>query len=125
MPRSRALPLLRSLESCCADVSWVATHREFQQALRQEPDVEVVLTDVTLPDGDWREVLAEVDSRAEVIVCVSKPERAFYCEVIQMGAYDVLSELEDPANLRNLLRAAAARHQMRRLSAAAKRKSAA
>ncbi len=119
MQRPRALSLLRSLEACSANVAWVPTRKEFQRALRNAPDVEVVLTDVTLPDGDWREVLEEVRSRAEVIVCVSKPERSFYCEVIQTGAYDVLSEPEDPANLRQLLRAASARRQMRLLSTAA------
>jgi DNA-binding NtrC family response regulator len=108
------------------EVSWVATHGELQQALRQYPNVDVVLTDVTLPDGDWRAVLEAVNCQAEVIVYVPQPERAFYCEVIQNGAYDVLSEPEDSANLSRLLRAAASRHQMRRLSASlAQRKSAA
>ena len=125
MPRPRVLPLLRCLEACSVEALWVATRRELQQALRQYPDVDVVLTDVTLPDGDWRGVLEEVNCRAEVIVCVSQPERSFYCEVIQNGAYDVLSEPEDFTNLRRLLRAAASRHQMRRLSALlAQRKSA-
>ncbi len=95
------------------------TREQMAQALRRDRDVQVVLTDVTLPDGDWRGVLEEVNSTAEVIVCASHAERAFYCEVIQMGAYDVLTEPEDASNLAKLLRAAAARRQMRRLSAAA------
>ena len=61
---------------------------------RSDP-VQAVLTDVTLPDGDWSSLIdalwhSHVD--AAVIVCARVANAGFWCEVLQHGAYDLLVE---------------------------------
>lgn len=121
MPQHRAAPLLKQLRSCGANVQWVTTRQAARQLLEAGEPVQLVLTDTILPDGDWRQVLddvAESSTQAELIVCARQPNRHFYCEVIQNGAYDLIAEPYDPHHTRRVIDAAAARAEMRRLGAA-------
>jgi len=54
MARERRLPLLAALESCGIDVLPVCDCNEGRRMLEIQPQVQVVLTDAALPDGDWR-----------------------------------------------------------------------
>src|SRR5713226_6056907 len=57
MARERRLPLLEALESCGIDVLPVCNCNEARCVLETQLQIQVVLTDTTLPDGDWREAL--------------------------------------------------------------------
>jgi CheY-like chemotaxis protein len=52
MAQERRLPLLEALESCGIDVLPVCNCDEGQRMLEIQPQVQVVLTDAALPDGD-------------------------------------------------------------------------
>jgi CheY-like chemotaxis protein len=72
MAQERRLPLLEALESCGIDVLLVRNCNQGRRMLEIQPQVQVVLTDAALPDGDWREVLqivAQAGINIEVIVC--------------------------------------------------------
>jgi DNA-binding NtrC family response regulator len=71
MARERRLPLLEALESCDIDVLPMCDCSEGRRMLEIQPQVQVVLTDAALPDGDWRGVLrivAQAGVNIEVVV---------------------------------------------------------
>ena len=95
MPRVRRLTLLAHLENCSREVLVVSNCKEARGILETRPPVQVVLTDVTLPDGNWASVLEDVvQSRlnSAVIVCTGLADTRLWCEVLQRGAYDLLVE---------------------------------
>jgi len=57
MSRERRLTLLEMLEVSGIDVLPVCDCNEARRMLETQLQVQVVLTDRTLPDGDWRAVL--------------------------------------------------------------------
>jgi DNA-binding NtrC family response regulator len=72
MAQERRLPLLDALESCGVEVLPVCDCNEARRMLEAQPPVQVVVTDTTLPDGDWRRVLEIVGQgrrKIEVVVC--------------------------------------------------------
>ena len=57
--------------------------------------VAVVLCDQTLPDGSWREVLRDVAGVANapvLVVASALADEALWAEVLNLGAYDLLSK---------------------------------
>jgi len=71
MAKERRMPLVEALEACGLDVLAVSDCKEARQMLEAQP-VQVVVTDTTLPDGDWRRVLEIVEQgrrKIEVVVC--------------------------------------------------------
>src|SRR6185295_5508192 len=74
MPEDRRLSLSKHLESCAMVALPVRNCREAFSAL-QTIQVEVIITDPTLPDGNWADLLAEAGrchSSAEVVICMRK-----------------------------------------------------
>jgi len=68
-----------------------------QQArtMLQQDEYDVVLTEATLPDGKWLDVLHLVrDSPQEVEVIVTDPQADahFWAEALNLGAYDLLAQ---------------------------------
>jgi len=62
MARERRQPLLDALQSCGVEVLAVCDCNGAGRMLQTHPQVQVVLTDTKLPDGDWRVVLDSVDA---------------------------------------------------------------
>lgn len=120
MARRRARPFLRRLRPVSGIVWCAQTCREVRLILREHPEVQVLLTDDALPDGDWRSILKEArqtQASPEVVVCTRQPHKSFSCEVIQNGAYDVLVEPLEATQVTEAVRAAAARNSIRRMAA--------
>src|SRR6266568_2140469 len=72
MAQERRLPLLDALESWGIEVLPVCDCNEARRMLEAQPPVHVVVTDTTLPDGDWRRVLEIVEQgsrKIEIVVC--------------------------------------------------------
>ena len=72
MAQGRCQPMLDALESCGIEVLPVCDCNEARRMLEAQPPVQVVVTDTTLPDGDWRRVLEIVEQgrrKIEVVVC--------------------------------------------------------
>jgi DNA-binding NtrC family response regulator len=120
MAPERSLPLLEALESCGIDVLAVCDCSEARRILETPQQVQVVLTDTALPDGDWRRVL-EIVLRAcpniEVVVCSRLGDYKLWMDVLELGGYDVLIEPYQHEDVKRIVGTAAARsyalpHQM-------------
>lgn len=119
MTRQRRGGLLGALEACSIDVLTAGDCNEANQILQGRNLVQVVLTDARLADGDWRNVLANVEQcrpNAEVIVCARRQEvKRLGTEVFESGAYDLLVEPYEEEEVRRILAAAAAKSYMHSL----------
>jgi len=106
MARERRPPLLEALESCGIDVLPVCDCNEGRRMLEIQPQMQVVLTDAALPDGDWRGVLQIVAlARAdiEVVVCSRLGDQKLWIDVLEQGAYDVLVEPYQREEIRRIV----------------------
>jgi DNA-binding NtrC family response regulator len=81
------------LEQLDVAVNAVVTLQQFQQSLQRDQAPEVVITGVSLPDGNWCDVLASTvraGSAARVLVCSRDADERFWSEAIWRGVYDIL-----------------------------------
>jgi len=112
MDRKRNLPLLDVLESCGIEVLAVCDCHEARRMLETRPSVHVVVTDTTLPDGDWRrvlEIMARSSPNIEVIVHSRLGDHKLWLDVLEQGGYDVLVEPFHYEEVQRIVEAAAAR----------------
>jgi DNA-binding NtrC family response regulator len=73
-------------------VQLAASLQEFQQQIRRTR-AEVVITGVSLPDGNWCDVLTSTvraDSAARVLICSREADERFWSEAIWRGVHDIL-----------------------------------
>jgi DNA-binding NtrC family response regulator len=104
MPPERRQSLLEHFKECNVGVLSVSTCSEMRQVLETGFLAQVVFTDVNLPDGNWRDILTEVEksgSGADVVVCSRVDDVALWLEVLEHGCYDLLVE---PYNRHDLQR---------------------
>jgi DNA-binding NtrC family response regulator len=83
----------KQLDRLDVAVQPVVNLQEFQQLLRPEQAPEVVITGVSLPDGNWCDVLASTvraGSPARVLVCSRDVDERFWSEAIWRGVHDIL-----------------------------------
>ena len=93
MAQERRLPLLDVLESCGIEVVPAGNCNEARRML--ETQIQVVLTDRALPDGDWRavlEIVAQDRANVQVVVCSRLGDHTLLIDVLEQGGYDVLVE---------------------------------
>ena len=116
MNQERRLPLLANLKKLNLDVLTVANCQEARVLLATRPPVEVIITDVTLPDGNWCDIfkyLADYNVQASVVVSSALADENLWSEILWRGAYDLLVEPYEDRELRRVvegaLRAAKAR----------------
>jgi len=65
------------------------------EAHLQQGDYDVVLTEASLPDGGWMDVLhmvRECPHEPEVIVTDPQADARFWAEALNLGAYDLLAQ---------------------------------
>ncbi len=75
MTRERCLPLLKALKSSDIDILAVENCQQARELLQTHPAVELVITQVTLPDGNWCDLFKYlVDSHSHASVVVSSPQ---------------------------------------------------
>ncbi len=118
MARECRLPLLEALETCGIDVLPVGDCNEARRVLETQLQVQVVLTDTALPDGDWRkalQIVAQSRPSVEVIVCSRLGDRRLWIDVLGQGACDLLAEPYQREEIQRILEAAAARSYMHSL----------
>ena len=118
MAQERRLPLLHALESCGIEVLLVCDCNEARRMLEAQPpvQVQVVVTDAALPDGDWRKVLeivAQGCANTEVVVSLRLGDHMLWLDVLEQGGYDVLVDPYQPAEVQRIVEAAAAKSYMR------------
>ena len=78
------------------------------RCLAAEP-VQVVIAESRLPDGDWKNVLLELDrlpSPPNLIVASRTADDRLWAEVLNIGGYDVLAQPFEAEELRRVVAAA-------------------
>ena len=115
MAPERRQPLLDALESSGIEVLPVCNCNEARRILETQP-VQAVVTDATLPDGDWRRVLEIVQQgrrKIEVVVCSRLGDAKLWLDVLEQGGYDVLVQPYQREEIKRIVEAAAARSYVR------------
>ncbi len=120
MPLERRSAMFEQIEGCGVGLMVACGLGEARALLSTRP-VDLIFTDVKLPDGDWRDVMAyrtEADLRSEVILCVKRLQSALCAEAFTMGVWDVVAESCSRDELRRTIESAASRTYMRSLGSA-------
>lgn len=85
--------LQKQLERLSVAVQPVVSLKEFQQLMQRDQPAEVVISGVSLPDGNWCDVLTSTvraGSLARVLVCSQDADERFWSEAIWRGVHDIL-----------------------------------
>ena len=109
MNQERRLPLLANLKKLNFDVLTVANCQEARALLATRPPVEVIITDVTLPDGNWCDIfkyLVDYNVQASVVVSSALADESLWSEILWRGAYDLLVEPYENRELRRVVEGA-------------------
>lgn len=106
----------RNIENCHAalktlDVEVLRVHdlREARNRLREGHPIDVVVTDASLPDGNWSDILRCVvnwGGSAGVVVCAPVADEHLWSEVLWRGGHDLLVEPFQPAEARQVIEGA-------------------
>ncbi len=105
----RLKSLLAELKSLNLDILTVPTCRQARNLLRTTSPVDVVITDVTLTDGNWSDVLREVvemGADTHVVVHASSPDAILWSEVLWRGVYDMVTEPYQEQEVRTVIEGA-------------------
>jgi DNA-binding NtrC family response regulator len=71
----------------------VASLQEFLRLIGQKQPADVVITGVSLPDGNWCDVLTSTiraGCEARVLICAPEVDERFWSEAIWRGVHDIL-----------------------------------
>ncbi len=106
-----------ALERICERTRWRTTEAyTFQEALvrmaEEQPDV--VLCEANLPDGTWRDLLAELSHGSNppyLIVTSRLADESLWAEVLNLGGYDVLAQPFEPVEIYRVVGFACQRHR--------------
>jgi DNA-binding NtrC family response regulator len=83
--------------------------REARQLLASEGPMDVVVTEVSLPDGNWCDLLLSMVKHgldASLVVISGSDDQRLWSEVLWRGAYDMLVEPFGPEEARRALEGA-------------------
>ncbi len=109
--REDATVLSRMLGSLPVLLEHVADLQHARAAIQAEP-YPVILTEATLPDGTWRDVLDMVRGIVPgpaVIVTDPSADAHFWAEALNLGAYDLIAQPFTTAEVRRILSYACSR----------------
>jgi DNA-binding NtrC family response regulator len=85
----------RQLEELEMDRRRVGSLQEFQRLAHESGTPEVVITGVSLPDGNWSDILratVRAGMPARVLVCTREADERLWSEAIWRGVHDILVE---------------------------------
>ncbi len=106
----RLMPLLSKLDVGDFTVHATDSFHDTRQQLRADPDVDVVITDITLPDANWCNILrflVDNDLSASVVVIAPDANESFWSEVLWRGGYDLLLEPYEDLEIKRIVEGAA------------------
>ncbi len=121
MPQERRSRLLDHLTGMPGNILTASSCGEAVEVLRYDPEVRVVLTDLTLPDGSWFDVLnrvSDLNACVEVVVCARVADERLWTQVLEAGGFDVLVEPYQEGEVQRILGAAAMGRATHHLAAA-------
>jgi DNA-binding NtrC family response regulator len=112
----RSRSLIQQMEAQGINVIAATGRGEARTILLSSPRVPIILTDESLPDGDWRDVLQDVAASgltAEVVVCTGPEQSMTLCfDLLDHGAFGLMSEPFDRDQLQWLVNAATSRSRL-------------
>ena len=86
--------LSQMLQSLPLNVTHVKSLRQARLQLQQE-EVDVILTEAALPDGNWVDALhlaREIPREIRVLVTDAQADATLWSEVLNLGAYDMVAQ---------------------------------
>ncbi len=110
-----AAVLSRMLGSLSMPLEHVANLKHASATIQDEP-YQVILTEANLPDGTWRDVLdmaRGLTPGPEVIVTDAAADARFWAEALNLGAYDLIAQPFDTAEVQRILSYACSRPSAR------------
>jgi DNA-binding NtrC family response regulator len=113
----RRRTLLSYIESRKLTAAAVDTCRAARECMNASPTIDIVITQVSLKDGNWCDVLAFVVNRgveARVVVSSTVADERFWSEALWRGVYDVLLEPYDVLEVRRIVDGALLAAEQRR-----------
>lgn len=116
MDPNRSRALIQQIEEHGVGVIAASGRDEARSILQGSLRVPIVLTDESLPDGDWRDILQDVTAAgasAEVVVCTGPHQSMTLCfELLDRGAFGLMAEPFDRDQLQWLINAATSRQRL-------------
>ena len=109
MSPERRRSLLSELELLHIEVLAVTCCQEARRVLETHPPIEIVITDLSLADGNWCDIfkyLVDNDIHASVVVSCPLADERLWSEVLWRGAYDMLVEPYNKQELRRIVEGA-------------------
>jgi DNA-binding NtrC family response regulator len=107
--------IIRSFRGKPFDILEAGNGREALELLRENPDTEVVLTDIQMPVMDGITLLKEIkilEPELEVVVLTAYPSIDIALESVRQGAFDFLTKPFESEKLEILLRNACEKHRL-------------
>lgn len=95
MSPERSTLFLSQLAGIPPNIRAVSSCEEAAEQLRDDPAINLVLTDLSLPDGTWFDVLnltGRFHPGASVVVCARVDDERLWASVLEAGGFDVLVE---------------------------------
>jgi DNA-binding NtrC family response regulator len=87
--------VVRFLQSTVFKLTQAADRREARELLRRTPAPSVVITVLSLPDGNWCDLVKDVvrlETGSAVVLCSPRADERLWSEAIWRGVYDILVE---------------------------------
>jgi len=109
--REDAILLSRMLGSTSMLLEHVADLEHARDAILKD-SYQVILTEASLPDGTWVDVLnlaRQAAPDSDVIVTDSRADARFWAEVLNLGAYDLIAQPFAVAEVQRILANACSR----------------
>jgi DNA-binding NtrC family response regulator len=101
--------MLGELDSLGVEVWPAETCHGARRLLEKKPRVDVVISDLSLPDGNWCDVfkhLIDNDIHASMVVVSPQADERLWSEVLWRGAYDLLVEPYGAIDVRRIVEGA-------------------
>jgi DNA-binding NtrC family response regulator len=95
MPADRRASILECFEALGIEANTAATCREARRVLKHDHPTPIVVTGVTLDDGNWSDLLRFVvdnDVRTRVVIVAPDADAGLWSEVVWRGGHDLLIE---------------------------------
>jgi DNA-binding NtrC family response regulator len=108
------------LSAANLNVYSIGTCREARAFLSDRPTVDLIITELSLPDGNWCDMVRHMvdhTERAAIIVTCSEADERLWSEIIWRGVSDLLVEPYDRQFVRRVVEGALrGAHETNRLS---------
>jgi DNA-binding NtrC family response regulator len=109
MPHPQHSRLLEELGALDVETTLVGSCQAARALLEKRPRVDLVISDLSLPDGNWYSVLkhlVESGVPAPMVVAATHADERLWSEVLWRGAYDLLVEPFDHRDIRRVVEGA-------------------